>query len=299
MCGIAGVALSDSSRPASRDLAERMAAALQHRGPDSRGVHSGPGIGLGVQRLAIVDLATGDQPIGNEDGSILVVCNGEIYNYVALREWLEARGHRFRTGSDVEVIVHLYEEEGVESVAALRGMFAFALWDARRRGCCWRGTGSGSSRSTTPTLPTGLYFASEQKAILAAGVQPGPLDVRALARVFLFGFIRVPRTLFCGIRRLPPGHWLLYESGRTVVRPYWQLAEVLSRGPRHARRAEDWAEALHAKLAETVAPARAGRRAHRRLAERGPGLQRRCRPRSPDRRTASLLHPRLRYSRVR
>jgi asparagine synthase (glutamine-hydrolysing) len=230
-----------------------MAAALEHRGPDSRGVHSGPGIGLGVQRLAIVDLATGDQPIGNEDGSILAICNGEIYNHVALREWLEARGHRFRTNSDVEVIVHLYEEEGVESVSRLRGMFAFALWDTRRRRLWLARDRLGIKPVHYADTPTGLYFASEQKAILAAGVPPGPLDVRALDDLFLFGFIRVPGTLFCGIRRLPPGHWLLYEGGRAVVRPYWRLAEVLSRGPRHARRAEDWAEALHAKLAETVA----------------------------------------------
>ena len=199
-----------------------MAAALRHRGPDGRGVHGGPGVGLGVQRLAIVDLATGDQPIGNEDGSVLVVCNGEIYNHVALRAWLEARGHRFRTGSDVEVIVHLYEEEGVESVSALRGMFAFALWDTPRDGCGWRGTGSGSSRSTTPTSPTGLYFASEQKAILAAGVAAGAPRGAGARRA-------VPVRLHSGARHpllrdhtaCPPGHWLLYErwvhasSGRT------------------------------------------------------------------------------------
>jgi asparagine synthase (glutamine-hydrolysing) len=253
VCGIAGVALSDPSRPAPGDLAMRMAAALRHRGPDSRGAYSGPGIGLGVQRLAIVDLATGDQPIGNEDGSILVVCNGEIYNHVELRAWLETRGHRFRTASDVEVIVHLYEEEGVESVSRLRGMFAIALWDARQHRLWLARDRLGIKPLHYAETPGGLYFASEQKAILAAGVLPGALDVRALDEVFLFGFVLDPGTLFRGIRRLPPGHWLLYEGGRTVVRPYWRLAEVLSRGPRHERRAEDWAEALHAKLAETVA----------------------------------------------
>ena len=152
-------------------------------------MHSGPGIGLGVQRLAIVDLATGDQPIGNEDGSILAICNGEIYNHVALREWLEARGHRFRTGSDVEVIVHLYEEEGVESVSRLRGMFAFALWDTRRRRLWLARDRLGIKPLHYADTPTGLYFASEQKAILAAGVPPGPLDVRALDDLFLFGFV--------------------------------------------------------------------------------------------------------------
>ena len=253
MCGIAGVALSDSSRPASRELVERMAAALQHRGPDSRGVHGGPGIGLGVQRLAIVDLATGDQPIGNEDGSVLVICNGEIYNHLELRAWLEARGHRFRTGSDVEVIVHLYEEEGVESVRRLRGMFAFALWDTSRRRLWLVRDRLGIKPLHYADTPTGLYFASEQKAILAAGVPPGALDARALDELFLYGFVPDPGTLFRGIRRLPPGHWLLYEGGRPVIRPYWRLAEVLAREPGRERRAKGWAEALHAKLAETVA----------------------------------------------
>jgi asparagine synthase (glutamine-hydrolysing) len=230
-----------------------MAAALRHRGPDRRGVHAGAGIGLGVQRLAIVDRATGDQPIGSEDGAVLVVCNGEIYNHAGLRARLEARGHRFRTGSDVEVIVHLYEEEGVESIGRLRGMFAFALWDARRRRL-WLGRDRlGIKPLHYADTPAGLYFASEQKAILAAGVQPGGLDAEALDDLLLFGFVRDPGTLFPGIRRLPPGHWLLYESGRATVRPYWRLAEVLARDPRPERRAGEWAETLRAKLAETVA----------------------------------------------
>jgi asparagine synthase (glutamine-hydrolysing) len=230
-----------------------MAGTLRHRGPDNRGVYTGPGIGLGVQRLAIIDLASGDQPIGNEDGSVLVVCNGEIYNHATLRAGLEARGHQFRTNSDVEVIVHLYEEDDVESVGRLRGMFAFALWDTRRRRLWLVRDRLGIKPLHYFEGPAGLHFASEQKAILAGGVEPGPLDVRALDDLLLFGFVRDPGTLFSGIRRLPPGHWLVYESGRSVVRPYWRLAEVLSRERPSERSGREWAEDLHAKLAETVA----------------------------------------------
>src|SRR5215211_4667166 len=132
MCGICGVVPSDPERSVDRDLLRRMAAILRHRGPDNVGFFSAPGVGLGVQRLAINDLETGDQPISNADETVTVVCNGEIYNFVELRRELLASGHRFRTRSDVEVIVHLYEDHGVDCLDRLRGMFAFALWDAPR-----------------------------------------------------------------------------------------------------------------------------------------------------------------------
>jgi asparagine synthase (glutamine-hydrolysing) len=253
VCGIAGVAWSDPGRPPARELIGRMAASLRHRGPDSQGIHAAPGVGLGVQRLAIVDLATGDQPIASEDGAVVVVCNGEIYNHVELRARLRARGHRFRTASDVEVIVHLYEDEGVDGVARLRGMFALALWDARRRRLWLARDRLGIKPLHYAETADGLYFASEQKALLAGGVPPGPLDAQALDDVLLFGFARDPATMFAGIRRLPPGHWLVHEGGRTLIRPYWRLDEVLSREPGHGTRPEAWAERLRAKLDETVA----------------------------------------------
>jgi asparagine synthase (glutamine-hydrolysing) len=230
-----------------------MVATLRHRGPDGQGLHCGPGIGLGVQRLAIIDLATGDQPIASEDSTILVVCNGEIYNHVELRQELQVRGHRFRTRSDVEVIVHLYEEQGVESVARLRGMFAFALWDARRRRLWLVRDRLGIKPLHYAATPTALYFASELKAILAAGMAPGRLDVRSLDDVLLFSFVRNPTTLFTGIRRLPPGHWLLYQDGHADVRAYWRLAEVLAREPEGEGRADEWALRLRTKLHEVVA----------------------------------------------
>src|SRR5262249_38766485 len=158
------------------------------RGPDGQGFRLAPGVALGIQRLAIIDLATGDQPITNEDDSVVVICNGEIYNHVELRAVLEARGHRFRTRSDVEVIVHLYEEDGVEAVQRLRGMFAFALWDASRRRLWLARDRLGIKPLHYAVTPGGIYFASEQKAILAAGIDPGPPDVRALDSIFEYGF---------------------------------------------------------------------------------------------------------------
>src|SRR5687768_18596607 len=133
MCGVCGVAWTDAARPVERGLLQRMTDSLRHRGPDGEGFFTAPGIGLGFRRLSIIDLETGDQPIANEDGSVVVVCNGEIYNFEELRAELSARGHRFRTRSDVEVIVHLYEEHGTRCLERLRGMFGLALWDARRR----------------------------------------------------------------------------------------------------------------------------------------------------------------------
>src|SRR5467141_3303006 len=129
MCGIAGIVYGEPERPVSRETLGRMTEILRHRGPDDHGFFVAPGIGLGFRRLSIVDLKTGNQPIVNEDGSVVVVCNGEIYNHVELRQRLVAAGHRFGTGSDVEVIVHPYEEHGADFVLHLRGMFAVALWD--------------------------------------------------------------------------------------------------------------------------------------------------------------------------
>jgi asparagine synthase (glutamine-hydrolysing) len=133
MCGISGLVYRDPERPVEEAVLGRMNAAIRHRGPDSDGFYFRPGVGLAMRRLAIVDLATGDQPLSNEDGSVWIVFNGEIYNYPQLRPELEKRGHVFRTHSDTEAIVHLYEEHGLDCVQHLRGMFAFAIWDEKRR----------------------------------------------------------------------------------------------------------------------------------------------------------------------
>ncbi|HEY8505648.1 MAG TPA: asparagine synthetase B, partial [Gemmataceae bacterium] len=167
MCGIAGILYADPGRAADVAALRAMASAVAHRGPDAEGFLTEPGVGLAHRRLSIIDLTGGDQPIGNEDGSVQVVFNGEIYNYRSLRAGLEARGHRFRTGSDTEVLVHLYEEEGERLVGRLRGMFAFALWDRDRRRLLLARDRVGIKPLYVYRDAEKLLFASEPKAILA------------------------------------------------------------------------------------------------------------------------------------
>jgi asparagine synthase (glutamine-hydrolysing) len=250
MCGIAGVAWADPRRPGDAALAEDMAAVLRHRGPDGHGAHVGPGISLGIRRLAVVDLHTGDQPIASEDGTVAVVCNGEIYNHRELRAELSAKGHRFRSRSDVEVIAHLYEELGVDAVRRLRGMFALALWDAARRRLWLVRDRLGIKPLHYALTSDGLYFGSEIKAILAAGLEARTLDVRALDELFTLGFVPDPRTLLQAVRRLDAGHWLLYEGGQVTVRAYWRYGAATE--PQPSGGAVAWAERLRDKLEETV-----------------------------------------------
>src|SRR5437764_374615 len=165
MCGIAGKL--DLDGPVGRELIESMCAAIEHRGPDSRGLHLDDGIGMGVQRLAIIDVAGGDQPIANEDGTVIVVMNGEIYNYLELRDGLLARGHRFRTHADTEVLVHLYEEDGDRLAERLRGMFAFAIWDSRRRRLVLGRDRLGKKPLFWSARGRRFWFASELPALLA------------------------------------------------------------------------------------------------------------------------------------
>src|ERR1035437_9781927 len=180
MCGIAGVLYADPSRIAARDLLEGMALRVVHRGPDASSVWSAPGVGLVHARLSIIDLVTGDQPIGNEDGSIRVVFNGEIYNYRELRQQLLSNGHRLRTNSDTEVLVHLYEDFGDTFVTRLRGMFAFALWDGRRRRLLLGRDRLGIKPLYIYRDREQLLFASELKAILANPSVSREIDDRAL-----------------------------------------------------------------------------------------------------------------------
>jgi asparagine synthase (glutamine-hydrolysing) len=233
-------------------MVERMAGRLRHRGPDGGGYHLAPGVGLGVRRLAIVDLVNGDQPLSNEDGAVWVVANGEIYNSPELRGTLEAEGHRFRGRSDIEAIAHLYEDLGLEAFSRLRGMFALALWDARRRRLVLARDRLGIKPLHYAVTPRALYFGSEQKAILAAGEVPRRAEPRALDDVFRWGFVRTPGTLFADIRRLPPGHYLVYEAGTVTIRPYWRVpAPSWEDAPAGA--AGRWADAVRDKLQEVVA----------------------------------------------
>ncbi|MGK2963165.1 MAG: asparagine synthase (glutamine-hydrolyzing) [Gemmatimonadaceae bacterium] len=249
MCGICGVAFSDKDRPVDAGLLARMTAALHHRGPDGRGFHEAPGIALGVTRLSIVDLDTGDQPISNEDGTVTVICNGEIYNQATLREQLIAGGHRFRTYSDVEVIVHLYEDHGVDCLRHLRGMFGFALWDARNGRLLLARDRLGIKPVHYALTGDACYFGSEQKAILASGAIDRRLNIHALGELMTLGLARTPNTFVEGISRLPAGHYLLYEEGKASVHEYWDV-DFTPRGIRYT--AGEWAEALREQLTESV-----------------------------------------------
>ncbi len=252
MCGICGIASADGVRTPARDLLERMADTLRHRGPDGSGFFAAPGIGLAMRRLAVVDLKTGDQPLASEDGSIAVICNGEIYNAPELRRDLEQRGHVFRTRSDVEPIVHLYEERGAECLHDLRGMFAFALWDGGRRRLLLARDRFGIKPLLWAEHRDDLLFASEAKALLPVLGAPSGPDPAAVRDLFAFGFVTAPRTFFPGIHRLPAGHLLICEGGRATLRRWW--------GPRFPRRGEEdhtkspavWARLVREKLEESV-----------------------------------------------
>jgi asparagine synthase (glutamine-hydrolysing) len=222
MCGICGIAAPGALGVVVDEASlVRMRDTLTHRGPDGAGLFAAGGIGLGHRRLAIVDVEGGGQPIENEDGSVVVVFNGEIYNHREIRAGLVERGHRYRTESDTETIVHLYEERGAAVVDDLRGMFAFAIWDAPRRRLLLARDRLGI-KPLYYTLEDGvLCFASEIKALLAAGAVSPALDYTALPEWAANRYTTGDATLFEGVKRLPPGHVLVWEDGRVDVRSYW------------------------------------------------------------------------------
>jgi asparagine synthase (glutamine-hydrolysing) len=187
-----------------------MCGLLSHRGPDSRGTFVDDGVGLGVQRLAVIDLETGDQPIFNEDRSVVVVHNGEIYNYRQLRDELIRAGHRFATASDTEVIVHLYEEHGDACVERLRGMFAFALWDRRGRRLLAARDRIGKKPLFYAQRGDGFWFASEPRAILEDPVVPRDFDPEAIDTFLHYQCVQPPKSAFAALRKLPPAHVLTY-----------------------------------------------------------------------------------------
>ncbi len=220
MCGIAGFVLRDAKAQAA--AVKAMCDRIRHRGPDDEGFYVEGGCALGMRRLSIIDLNTGHQPISNEDGSVWVVFNGEIYNFQDLRRDLAARGHTFSTNTDTETLVHLFEDKGVEAVAPLRGMFAFAIWDTRARRLFAARDRFGKKPLYYAALPSGLYFGSEIKCLRAAGV-PLEIDEEALRLYFQFNYIPDPFSAFRSIRKLPPGCWLTYdENGALEVRRYWR-----------------------------------------------------------------------------
>ena len=252
MCGITGVAYRDPSFPGDEKMLRRMMDIVRHRGPDGEGLLLQAGIGLGFRRLSVIDVQTGDQPLSNEDGTVTVICNGEIYNYLELREQLLAAGHRFRTGSDAEVIVHLYEDYGVRCVERLRGMFALALWDTRHRRLMLARDRFGIKPLSYAVTGDGLFFGSEMKSILASGRVAREVQAHAMHELFTVGFILAPHTLLRGIQRLPPAHYLLYQEGVVTIQRYWDLSFPTPDQEVPPYRPEEWAEAVYAKLDESV-----------------------------------------------
>jgi len=223
MCGIAGC-LSLEGRPVDEDVVRRMIGIVRHRGPDGAGIHADGNAALGHARLSIIDLGGGAQPMSNEDGSLWVTFNGEIFNYVELRQLLLDRGHRFATSSDTEVILHLYEEEGEDCVHRFNGQWAFAIWDQKRRSLFLSRDRLGVRPLFYTVTPTGEFlFASEVKSLFVHPEVERGVDLRGLDQVFTFWTTVPPATVFKGVSELPPGHSLTVRDGQVRAKRYWRL----------------------------------------------------------------------------
>lgn len=249
MCGIAGIVSAAADDRIDASTIHRMCEAIVHRGPDDEGIFVKDGTGLGMRRLSIIDLSGGHQPVFNEDRSVWVVFNGEIYNFPELRADLEKRGHRFYTKTDTEVIVHLYEDLGAGCVDKLRGMFAFALYDDRRRKLLIARDRLGIKPLHYALAGERLLFGSEIKAILAVAPELASVNQEALLQYMHFGYVPDPLTAFSPIQKLPPGHLLEFEEGQVQVRQYWDLPQYSTHQPGSE---EECLEELERRLAEAV-----------------------------------------------
>ena len=249
MCGIAGMVQTHPDGALDNATVHRMCEAIVHRGPDDEGIFVKAGVGLGMRRLSIIDLAGGHQPVFNEDKTIWIVFNGEIYNFPELRDELEKRGHRFYTRTDTEVIVHLYEDLGAECVTKLRGMFALALYDERRGKLLLARDRLGKKPLHYALAGNRFLFGSEIKSILAVAPELASVNHEALLQYMYFGYIPDPITAFLPIQKLPPGHLLELEAGQVRVRQYWDLPEYGTHPPRSD---EECLEELEWRLAEAV-----------------------------------------------
>lgn len=252
MCGITGWANLDSRTPppdGARELLHSMCERMIHRGPDSEGLMVSNGVGLGMRRLAIIDLITGEQPAYNEDKSVAVILNGEIYNYRELRQDLENRGHSFRSQSDTEVLPHLYEEFGDEMVRRMNGMFAFALWDSKRRRLFIARDRFGEKPLYWGVFEKTLLFASEPKVLLAHPSVKTSLNLQALRQYLSFDYVPAPLSIYDGINKLPAAHTLTLEDGEIETRSYWCLSYRTKQPPPTESEA---AEHLRELLADSV-----------------------------------------------
>jgi asparagine synthase (glutamine-hydrolysing) len=253
MCGITGIL--DASGPVDREALRRMANALRHRGPDDESYYFSEdragqvSVGFGFRRLSIIDLSGGRQPMSNEDGTLWLVCNGELYNYPSLRPALEAKGHRFHTHCDVEVLLHLYEEAGPECVTQVNGMFAAAIWDTRRQTLFLARDRLGKKPLYYRDTPTQMLFGSEVKALLQHPACPRELEPRSLSKYLAYEYVPSPHCIFKGIQKLPAGHTLTWQPGQTRRRQYWDLKFAPSPAPRSE---DQVAEELRDRLKEAV-----------------------------------------------
>lgn len=248
MCGITGIVYKDTSEKVSFEMLSRMCGTIKHRGPDDTGLFTWKNAGIGMTRLSIIDLEGGHQPVHNEDETVWIVFNGEIYNYAELRSYLSGKGHTFYTSSDTESIVHLYEEHGEDCVKYLRGMFAFAIWDIR----------AGSlfmARDRMGIKPFYYYhdggkivFGSEIKAIMACEGVPCKLNPQSLVYYMPFGYVPDPDSMFLNIHKLPPGHSMTYCKGRAKIQRYWDIEYK----PERSRSEEFYIERILELLEEAV-----------------------------------------------
>lgn len=245
MCGICGIVSNDKIE---RDRLQRMANAISHRGPDDEGFYLKNGIGLGHRRLSIIDLDGGRQPLTNEDQTIWIVFNGEIYNYKSLRKELQANGHKFSTDTDTEVIIHLYEDLGVNCVDRLNGMFAFAIWDERSNKLFMARDRIGQKPLFYATNGRKFIFASEVKGILAEGSVNREIDFSAVHHYLSLRFIPAPQSMFMDIKKVPAGHYLTYHNGNIEIERYWDL--YFSK--KLKLKEEEYLECLDEQLMKTV-----------------------------------------------
>jgi asparagine synthase (glutamine-hydrolysing) len=249
MCGIVGIIGADRTSQVMACDIDRMCQTIVHRGPDDQGIHVNGPVGLGMRRLSIIDLATGQQPICNEDRTVWVVFNGEIYNYRNLREELRLAGHQLYSRSDTEVIPHLYEELGTEFVHKLRGMFAIALYDGRQHRLVLARDRLGKKPLFYAVHKDRILFASEMRAILAVAPELAKVDHKRLIHFFYFGYIPDPLTAYSTIQKLPPGHILVYERGDVRVSRYWDVPRFTED---ESKSEGEWLEQLEHELAEAV-----------------------------------------------
>lgn len=248
MCGIVGLTLNPGTRAAGVETVRRMASSIVHRGPDDEGIYAADEVVLGMRRLSIIDLSGGHQPIANEDETLWVVCNGEIYNFQPLRAELERAGHRFRTGSDVEVLLHLYEEHGDRFLDHVSGMFAVALWDAKRRRLLLARDRLGIKPLYYTVVGGRLAFGSEIKTLLTVPQVHRRVDPVALREYLGLGYAVAPNTIFEGIKKLPPASMLVWTSSGFTVETYWEPPNSIDQSLKES----DWVELIRSELQRAV-----------------------------------------------